>query len=334
MSAAATDTLSAPGLDDARRAAEALVAAGAAEVWLYGSLARAEAHEYSDIDLVAVLADLEYRQRLHVTCELRNVAREACGHWVEVMVTDLAEWHIQREQVPSSFISAISDDLMLLASCPDPPDAVDWDKEQVMATSDEELAQERLAAALMNLQKFDANLEPGPTERELADSDDRLEHAEQLGARLIDLCEAAQLVVENAAKALAVLEQIGAQRLWTHDVAEVVGALDDEHARALGALMSADPSLVKSPDYVTMWRTRGAYGTPTEGMTAQEVATPAFTSRLALIACDVAGYVADTARQRMSEPDVAARLHKRAAATRDRLTAYEITTGKPRETPP
>ena len=67
-------------------------------------------------------------------------------------------------------------------------------------------------------------------------------------------------------------------------------------------------------------------------MTAQEVTTPAFASRLALIACDVADYVADAARQRIGESTVAARLHQRAAATRERLTAHDITTGKPRKT--
>ena len=78
-------------MDDARRAAEALVAAGVGEVWLYGSVARGEQHAGSDIDLVAVLDDLEYRRRLSVTQDLRQVARQACGQWVEVLVTDRPE---------------------------------------------------------------------------------------------------------------------------------------------------------------------------------------------------------------------------------------------------
>ena len=49
----------APTLDDARRAAQALVDAGVGEVWLYGSVARGESEPGSDIDLVAVLDDLE-----------------------------------------------------------------------------------------------------------------------------------------------------------------------------------------------------------------------------------------------------------------------------------
>ena len=45
---------------------------------------------------------------------------------------------------------------------------------------------------------------------------------------------------------------------------------------ALSELLADAPDLVKSPDYVAMWCTRGAYGSPTEGKTAQEIATPAF----------------------------------------------------------
>ena len=101
----------APTLDDARRAAQALVDAGVGEVWLYGSVARGESEPGSDIDLVAVLDDLEYRRRLSTKRDLQEVARAACGRWVEVLVTDRAEWRIQREQVSASFISAISCDL-------------------------------------------------------------------------------------------------------------------------------------------------------------------------------------------------------------------------------
>ena len=59
-----------PTMDDAQRAADALVAAGVGEVWLYGSVARGEQHPGSDIDLVAILDDLDYRSRLSVTQDL------------------------------------------------------------------------------------------------------------------------------------------------------------------------------------------------------------------------------------------------------------------------
>ena len=147
----------APTLDDARRAAHALVGAGAREVWLYGSVARRESEPGSDIDLVAVLDDLEYRRRLRTKRELQDVARAACGRRVEVLVTDRAEWRIQREQVSASFISAVSCDLELLACSSVTEADVDWGKDQVMATSNDELALERLRGVLLNLTKIEAS---------------------------------------------------------------------------------------------------------------------------------------------------------------------------------
>ena len=55
--------LQTPRKADAQRAADALAQAGAARVLLFGSLARGEAGEGSDIDLVAVFDDLDYAQR-------------------------------------------------------------------------------------------------------------------------------------------------------------------------------------------------------------------------------------------------------------------------------
>ena len=316
-------------MDDARRAADALVAAGAAEVWLYGSVARGEQHRGSDIDLVAVLDDVDYRQRLRVKSELQRAAREACGHRVEVLVTDRPEWRIQRQRVRGSFASAISTDLMMLSCSPSPRSGVDWGKEQVMAASDEELAVERLRGVVLNLTKIDSSMEPGRAERERADDDDPVDYMEVRGGRLVDLCEAADMVVENAAKALAVLEGVDAETLWSHDVGAVVAKLDDEDTDALRSLMAAAPELVKSPDYITMWRTRGAYSSPTEGMTVQQVASPAFTRSMGLIACDVAEYVADAVERRRGENDAAADVRRWAAVIRQGLEEYDIATGKP-----
>ena len=51
-------------MDDARRAADELIAAGAGRVLLFGSLARGEQRGASDIDLVAVYDDLDYAEGL------------------------------------------------------------------------------------------------------------------------------------------------------------------------------------------------------------------------------------------------------------------------------
>lgn len=319
-------------MEDAKRAAAALMDAGAGEVWLYGSVARGESRARSDIDLVAVFDDLDYRRRLHTTMELNQAARDACGHNVEVLVTDRPEWRIQTSQVPASFASAISDDLMLLTSKPCIYETVDWRKDQVMATSDEELADERLDSVRLNVDILGSNLEPGWAERDLAGADDRAEYEEARGARLIAVCAAAQLVIENAAKALAVASGVEARTLWTHDLEKLVGSLAPDDNGAVEQMLAAAPDLVKSPGYITMWRTRGAYGDPAEGMTAQEVATGAFTTALASIALYVARYAADTLERPGHERRSARRVRRRAAATRRRLTGFDIATGESTET--
>lgn len=319
----------APTLEDAQRAADALVAAGVREVWLYGSVARGEQRRRSDIDLVAVLDDLEYRSRIRVTEALEATARRACGRFVEVLVTDRPEWRIQRERVPASFANAIACDIRLLAYNSSKLVDVDWDKEQVLATSNEELAAERLDNAVLNLTKIRASRAPGPDERELAELDDPGDYLEERGARLIMVCEAADMAIENAAKALGVLEDVNAETLWSHDVDQIVDSLDDEDTDALEALMAAAPELVKSPRYITMWRTIGVYGTPGEGKTVYEVATPRFATAIGLIACDVALHVAEAARGRIGEQAPATKLTQRAEAVRDLLTAHDIATGEP-----
>ena len=322
----------APTLEDAQSAADALVRAGVGEVWLYGSVARGEAHSGSDIDLVAVFDDLDYRRRSNTTARLQRTAAETCGQRVEVLVTDRAEWRVQRERVPASFASAISCNLILLACSPDPPGEVDWDKEQVMATSDDELALERLQATLTNLDKIPPALEPGRSERELTHSDDHLKYERVRGCRMIMVCEVAHLTVENAAKALAILGGVPARTLWTHNVAQLVGSLDDAISRDLRTLLSTAPELVEHEGYITMWRTRGAYGTPGEGMTAQQIATPAFATAMALIACDTADYTARTARHYLGPQDVIKELAEQSRNIRGYLTDYDIATGEPATT--
>ena len=67
-----------------------------------------------------------------------------------------------------------------------------------------------------------------------------------------------------------------------------------------------------------MWRTRGACGSPTEGKTAQEIATPAFARAVGLIACAVAAYAADAVERRIgSRQDAADAVERRIGSRQD-----------------
>ena len=108
------------------------------------------------------------------------------------------------------------------------------------------------------------------------------------------------------------------------DVQTIIGKLDDDDTQALSELLADAPDLVKSPDYVTMWRTRGAYGSPTEGKTAQEIATPAFARAVGLIACAVAAYAAGAVERRIGGRQDAADVRRWAMRVRGYLTDHDL----------
>ena len=85
----------APTVDDARRAGRALTDAGAREVMVFGSVTKGEARPYSDIDLVVVLDDLDYRNRRDTAHALEDLAAGAVGRSVDVWLTDVPEWAAQ-----------------------------------------------------------------------------------------------------------------------------------------------------------------------------------------------------------------------------------------------
>lgn len=102
--------VAAPTIDDARRAGRALTNAGAREVMVFGSVAKGEALPYSDIDLVVVLDDLDYRSRRDTACALEDLAADAVGQSIDVWLTDVPEWAAQN-RCAASFAAAIRADL-------------------------------------------------------------------------------------------------------------------------------------------------------------------------------------------------------------------------------
>lgn len=73
-------------------------------------------------------------------------------------------------------------------------------------------------------------------------------------------------------------------------------------------------------------RLGGVYGSPTEGKTAQEVATPAFARALGLIACDLAAYAAE---RRIGAHKDTADVRRWAKRVHDFLVDHDPATGEP-----
>lgn len=180
-----------------------LIAAGVEEVLLFGSVARGTATADSDIDLVAIFADLDYGTRSARRRELEDAAREAVSWPVQVHVTDRPEWQARLERVSASFERRAAADALAIAVAP-AESPVDWGKEMVLPMSDpqEALGQFRtwVLPALATL--------TNATRQGIEEQDPDVETSDRETARLnrmVDVCEAAAATVETSLKALAVL---------------------------------------------------------------------------------------------------------------------------------
>ncbi len=195
-----------PSIGDARRAAEALLAEGAEEVFLYGSVAHGKATAHSDIDLVALFADIDYAERYELTCRLEKAASEAIlRRWlVQVFVTDRPEWKARVERVPSSFESRINARGLIPVGESAIRGEVRWSKTMERPMSDPEEAlryfQTKVIPELEDLQSAVV-----PIKQELDQTKTYEKQQRVRLSRMARVCAKAALVVEKTFKGLAVL---------------------------------------------------------------------------------------------------------------------------------
>ena len=290
-----------------------LADAGVDEVWLFGSVARGVAGPHSDIDLVAIFADLDYAERHTLGRRLEAAAREVVPWPVQVHVTDRPEWRARIERVSTSFEARIAiEAIQLLASRGDR--AVNWDKEMVLPMSDpQEALRHFRTRVLPQLEALDAASRQGPDEADPHLAADERERARL--ARMVRLCTAAALTAETSLKGLAVLygdptpteqdlKRNGhtIERILERHVPEAAKAaaqaLFDRHGTDLGELST--------------WRSNCTYPDDYEALVADaDRLAPAYT----LMATEIAGLLAGYLQQEVpSDSSLAV-----AAAARDRL---------------
>ena len=236
MSALAV-TERAPSVEDACRAADELVRAGVGKVLLFGSVARGDATEHSDIDLVAIYDDLgDYRQRLHVQSDLEQRAREVAGWPVDVLVTDMPEWAVRTEKVPCSFEAGIASVAKTLADT-NGHGLIDWDKEIGMPADEEDELARRFIDLSNALVEVTERLYPGVQERSAAEAGQESRIAELELARFTKTCDAVHHVFESAAKMMHIITTKSPVP-YTHKIDELVADqpewVRDEFAVAAG----------------------------------------------------------------------------------------------------
>ena len=302
----------APGRADAERAAVALAGAGVGRVVLFGSVARGEADERSDIDLMAIYDDLDYGERWERRCELAGLAGRAAGFPVDVSVTDRAEWRMRTTRVRTSFECRAARDGVVLVDRPAAVD-VDWGKEMAAPDSDYGDALARLdeaRAALGNLLEF---LRPGFIEQ----SGPQVEVRRRLLDRLHRGYGEAHRTVELSVKALIHLGSDPDRPAWGHDIGKLCAQLRAPHRLALPALLEP-----VGPEAISLWHTAAVYHRTMQGVDA----TPELLADMARTACRVAAYAADMFPAR--DPRVAA-VRAYAEDIGDYLDGYALDTGEP-----
>ena len=249
----------APTLAEASRAASALLEGGAEEVLLFGSVADGTATLSSDIDLVAIYADLHYSQRASCRQALEAAAAAAAPWPVQVHVTDRPEWRARIDNVPTSLERRIHTGAVMVAAAAE-RGAVNWNKEMVLPMSDAHEA----------LRQFDHWVLPRLSELEAATHRGTQEVAPSLAAevaerarleRMVRVCTTAAITAETAIKALAVLHGTPTPsekelRRAGHNIAACLDLLPDEARRAPAAVLD---SLGINLATLSQWRLRGTY---------------------------------------------------------------------------
>lgn len=238
--------MAAPDLAAARRAAARLVDAGVGRVLVFGSVARGDATEDSDIDLVAIFDDLgDYSTRFKQRCALEAKAREVTGCPVDVMVTDAPEWAARTAKVPCSVEARLAGHAIELADVGSHAD-IDWDKEiGLPADPTAELASrfEEMFDAAMELEK---QLQPSQGEADALDADHRRRQEDK---RFASAMSQVHLIVESAAKATYIID-VRTAPPWKHDIAELLANQSDPIRQAFYTLAGADLDL----DVLHLWR--------------------------------------------------------------------------------
>ena len=304
-----------PSRADAERAAAVLADVGVSRVVLFGSVARGDATERSDIDLAAIYDDLDYGTRSERVKELSSLASAAAGYPVEVFVTDRPEWKVRTEQVRTSFEGRAAREGVVLVDRG--ASEVNWDKEMIRPSSDYEAALTRLRATLCGLIALQGRLSPGRVEQMEQTKGGEARVSLFSDVRLGWACAHVQHTVEAALKALIHLSADRESLAWGHDINQLCSELSERHRRAVRSRLSE-----AAADEITLWHT----GTRRrDDGRADDPAAPEMVAELAKAGCAVAAY---TACQFGNEVPDARRILNLVKALENRVAGYDLLTGQ------
>ena len=254
-------TVVAPTMADAERAAAAVLGGGAACVMLFGSVAREQQTEQSDIDLVAVFDDLgDYEERWSIKGQLQGEAQEATGHRVDLHVTDWPEWEHRSTRMKTTFESGVRSDALVLAGTQTPGPNIDWDKEIALPRTDWGEASHYLFDAqqalrlLITIYCSEPSDEPSTPSPEINPQDPARQ-------RYVGVCSQAHSATENSLTALIHCQ--GQRRpMLTHKLHELLALVADparsQIETALERIRNLEGRPKKEGPFIN-WRVHGTY---------------------------------------------------------------------------
>ena len=309
-----------PSLEDARQVGEGFVALGAAQVLAFGSVARGEAADGSDIDLVAVFDDLgDYRCRPDLHRRLVAKASELCDFGVDVWVTDRAEWARRTTKVSASLEAAIADGAVVVADArADRQADVDWGKEIGMPPDNRAEALSRLGDASNALGEVEERLDEGTRELRAAAAGATRRHDKARYERMASICFHSQKTIESALKTVVCL--VGGRPERIHDLDRLAAKIPVQYRDVTWPAM--DPSNRATPEEISLWHRAGPYSDQRPQLTLAQIEATA--AELARIACDTAEALARHFETADDSRTLADDLFDTIQAVRDGLEASDI----------
>ena len=288
---------SAPTLDEAHRAAEALSHLDPGLVLLHGSVADGTADADSDLDLVVVFDDLgDYSRRPLLWRRSIEAAESAIGRPVDVRVTDRPEWKARTACVSSFERHVASRAVTLRERC---ARGVDWHKEIPIPPTDEGMAQASLDAVAQALEELTQGLRPYAQEIEATESGDTAREAVSRARRMRRVCASAQTAMETGLKALNHALP-GPHPPRTHNLAALIALLPvepDERSRLAEAIRGLDLSAA------AQWRQMGTYPGDFTADIVAERSTPEHAAKMVNAAARLTLVVVDLVEDRLGESD-------------------------------
>lgn len=259
---------SAPTLDDAQRAADALSFLDPGLVLVYGSVVDGTAHADSDVDLMVVFDDLgDYRQRSLLRRRAREAAESVIGRPVDVRVTDRPEWKARTACV-SSFERHVASWAITLRERR--AEYVDWHKEIAIPPTDEGMARASLGDLAQALEALTNALAPYAQEAEAVALGDPARAAVSRARRMRRVCALSQEAMETGLKALN-HGLPGPHPPKTHDLGVLIDLLPvtpGERDRLDAAVRDLDLAAA------AQWRQMGTYPGDFEAEAVAERSTP------------------------------------------------------------